>query len=220
MRWNPIAERNTISTPITEGESETPKTNKTIFLHATLGILIRPSAFFTRQRDLNLLDLATGLQLFRWMFLSWLTMSHFYLREVPGLLPTPFGVELQTYRFFEIFAYFPFGMAVIGFIAYELWVHGQAYATRAMPFSKVWETVSFAYFAPWLPTAVIDHLLVTWHLADPMVIVPLHICVVFVEMILTATGLRIVFGIPAKTAWRLGIFGGVLFLVLAGAAVR
>jgi len=190
------------------------------FWQASIGILFRPASLFSHLRTRDLLLLASLLQLTRWMFLSWVTMTRFAVCNAPALFPIPFGMELQDYRYFEIFAYLPYGLAIILFIAYEIWLHGRKHASRPMPFLKVWEVVALAYFAPWLPTVLLDHLLLSMNMALPAIVVPLHIAVVAAEAALTAVGLQKVFGIPGKSAVRLGAWGGVIFLVLAGLAVR
>ena len=187
---------------------------------ALLGILWRPADYFARLRVTDLLIFATALQLIRWAFMSSVTMTHFYLAQAPALFPVPFGLDLDAYRHIESYLYFPYGLGIILFISYEIWLHGKAHATRPMPFVKVWEVVSFAYFAPWLPTAVIDNLLLLFDLAIPSIIVPLHVTVVAAEAVLTAIGLQTVFGIPERRARALGAWGGVVFLVLAGLLIR
>ena len=187
---------------------------------ALVGILWRPSDYFARLRVEDLLVFATVLQLIRWVFMSSVTMTHFYLSEAPALFPIPFGLDLNSYRHIESYLYFPYGLAIILFISYEVWLHGRKHAGRPMPFVKVWEVVSFAYFAPWLPTAVIDNLLLVFDLAIPSIIVPLHMTVVAAEAVLTAIGLQTVFEIPERRAWALGAWGGVVFLVLAGLLIR
>ncbi len=191
-----------------------------IVWQATVDILLHPSVFFSRLRVSDLLRLAILLQISRWAFLSWVTMSHFHLRDTPTLLPVPFGFDLRTYRIFEIIGYFPYGMAMVGFIAYETWIHGRDHAPGPMSFSKTWQVVAFAYFAPWLPTALLDHLLLVWDLAQPYIVIPLHVTVVAASAALTEIGLRYVFDIPRKKARTLGLFGAAIFLVLAGLVVR
>ena len=152
--------------------------------------------------------------------MSCITMPHFYLRNPPVLFPVPFGIEQQAYRFFEIFAYFPYGLAIIGAITYVTWRYGKPYAAYSMSLSKVWQVIAIAYFIPWLPTLVLDNILLSFDLAIPPVIVPLHIAVVGLEVSLAAIGLQRVFGLSSLVAWKLGIVGGVIFLALAGIAVR
>ena len=188
--------------------------------YALLGILFRPSVYFCRLREQDLVIFATTLQLIRWLFMSAVTMTHFKLQEAPALLPIPLGIDLNSYRHFESFFYFPYGLAITLFITYELWLRGRRHASRPMPFTKVWEVVAFAYFAPWLPTAILDNLLLFFNLAIPVIIVPLHMTVVGVEIILTAIGLQMVFDIPREKAWALGIWGGTIFLILAGLMIR
>jgi len=185
-----------------------------------LGILYRPNVYFCRLREQDLLIFATALQLVRWVFMSAVTMTHFYLHEAPALFPIPFGIDIQTYRYLESFFYFPYGLAIILFISYEVWLHGKDHALRPMSFAKSWEVVCFAYFAPWLPTTILDNLILAFDLAIPSIIVPLHMTVVGVEVILTAIGLQMVFDMPQERAWRLGIWGGLIFLVMAGVLVR
>lgn len=187
---------------------------------ALVGVLFRPSVYFSRLRITDLLLFATALQLIRWIFMSSVTMTHFYLQKAPALFPIPFGMDLQSYRYIESFLYFPYGLAIMLFISYEVWLHGKDHAARPMPFVKVWEVVAFAYFAPWLPTTILDNLLLLLDLAIPSIIVPLHITVVGVEAVLTAIGLQAVFDIPEKRAWLLGGWGGVVFLILAGVLIR
>ncbi len=148
------------------------------------------------------------------------TMPHFYLKNPPAFLPIPFNIDLQQYRFFEIFAYFPYGLFIIFVITGVTWLYARPYSSPSMPLFRVWEVIAVAYFVPWLPTLVLDNLLLAFDLATPFIIVPLHITVVGFESALAAIGLQQVFNTPPKIAWKLGIGGGYIFLALAGIAVR
>ncbi len=187
---------------------------------AMVGVLFRPARLFRKVSEMDLLPLAMGLQLFRWLFVSGVTMTHFYLLQAPTLFPIPFGINLQSYRFFEIFGYFFYGLLILLFISYEIWLRGRLYAQREMPFSRVWVVVALAYFAPWLPTAILDNALVAFGLAHPLIVIPLHTAVVGGEAYLTMAGLRIVFGMPKFQAWALGAWGGIIFLAFAALGVR
>ena len=46
---------------------------------ALLGVMFRPSVYFSRLRIMDLLLFATILQLIRWIFMSSVTMTHFLL---------------------------------------------------------------------------------------------------------------------------------------------
>ncbi len=189
-------------------------------LLAVFSIWNRPSAFFDRVAVSNLVGLAVGLQLTRWLLYSGGTITHFYLAAPPTLLPIPFGMDLNDYRAMEIYACFPIGLAVMAVITYEIWLRGQRYAGLPMTFKKTWEVVALAWFAPWLPTLFLDNLLLMAGLANPPVIVPFHIIVVALESWLTAVGLQRVFAMPPNKAWRLSLWGGTVFLILYGAVVR
>ncbi len=184
-------------------------------------ILLRPSHVFTRMRGHDLLSLAIFLQLFRWHATAFTTMVSLYQERSPMLLPTPFGIDANTYRMVEIFAYGPYGLLVITGIARILYVYGRDHATiGVMTLGKTWELVGICFFAPWLPSLVIDSILIKLGWGGPMVIIPWHLFILTIEGALVAVGLNAVFGIPLAKATRLGIAAGFTFLVLAGILIR
>lgn len=213
-----------VSSKIKTSKAETAvkhrKMRKRVYWQSTFVALIKPHAFFSQLRGADFLWFAIILQLSRWTAMSCITMPHFYLQNPPVFFPVPFGIDQQAYRFFEIFAYFPYGLIIIAVITCLIWHYGKQYATVPMPLSKVSEVIAIAYFTPWLPTLILDNILLSYELATPIIIVPIHIGVVGLESSLTAIGLQQVFGIPREMAWKLGIGGGVIFLALAGVAVR
>ncbi|MBT4860780.1 MAG: hypothetical protein HON46_08250 [Gammaproteobacteria bacterium] len=196
------------------------RSRSNIFWQSTIGVLFRPKAFFSQLKQGNHFRLTILLQLIRWTAMCCVTMPHFYLKNPPSLFPVPFGIELQQYRFFEIFAYFPYGLFIIVVITNMTWLYVKKYTPQSISISKVWEVIAIAYFAPWLPTLVLDNFLLTYDLAIPFIIVPLHFAVVGIESALVAIGLQQVFNMPANKAWLIGLGGGFIFLALAGIVVR
>lgn len=184
-------------------------------------MFFRPSGLFTYIRRYDLFSLAFGLQFFRWQSTALTTVVSLYQTNAPMLLPVPFGYDPQAYRFFEIFAYGPYGMVMITLIALFVWYQGRSYARLAdMTFRQTWTLIGFSFFGPWLPCLLIDNVLVLLGWGGPGVIVPWHVAIVLMESILTMIGLNAVFGIPMRYAIRLGTSTGLLFLMLAGAVIR
>ncbi len=184
-------------------------------------LLLQPTGLFTRLRGYDLFQLALVLQFFRWQTTALTTMISLYVEKSPWLLPIPFGMDPERYRFIEIFAYGPYGLVVMTGIAYMVWVRGVRFATiKPMTFRKTWELIGLCFFAPWFPSLFIDTFLVKNGWGGPWVIIPWHISILGVEIILTSVGLNAVFGIPFSRAWRLGVYSGVAFLVFAGVLIR
>lgn len=187
-----------------------------------LHLPFRPVQSFIQLRTMDILALAVMIQVARWFISSFVTMSNLYFMRPAMLFPTPFGIEQQAYRFFEIFAYGPYGLVIITAIAYYLWTRGRDLARdkHPMTFRKTWEIVGVAYFTPWTPTIILDNILVGMGWGGPALMIPWHTAVVFVEMWLTAIGLRVVFGLPKAKANFLGVAGGFIFLFLAALVIR
>ncbi|MBF0162196.1 MAG: hypothetical protein HQL88_07900 [Magnetococcales bacterium] len=186
-----------------------------------LFLLLRPSGLFARMRGYDLLPLALILQAFRWHSTALTTMVSLYQERSPMLLPVPFGIDPDRYRWMEIFAYGPYGLLIITGIAYLVWVRGEPHATiKPMTFRKCWELIGLCFFAPWLPSLLLDAFLVKMGWGGPAIIIPWHVTILAVEMVLTCVGLHAVFGIPFPRALRLGALAGIAFLVFAGLLVR
>ncbi|MBF0447184.1 MAG: hypothetical protein HQL67_03185 [Magnetococcales bacterium] len=184
-------------------------------------MFLRPSGLYSRLRGYDLFPWAFFLQLFRWESTALTTVVSLYLDNSPMLLPVPFGIDPQAYRFAEIFFYGPYGLLIITILAYVIWVHGRDHATiDSMSLKKSWALVGFCFFGPWIPSLLIDSFLVYFGWGGPAVIIPWHIMIVVIESILTIVGLNAVFGIPFKRSLVLGIAVGLLFLILAGAVIR
>ncbi|MBF0158129.1 MAG: cyclic nucleotide-binding domain-containing protein [Magnetococcales bacterium] len=187
----------------------------------TVDLLFHPTEVFTWARGQSLLAWSICLQMFRWWATSITTMVNLHVSDTPMLLPVPMSFTPFIYRYFEIFAYGPYGLLIISTIALFLWRYGRAYATvKSMTFAKSWEMVGLAFFTPWLPTLLIDNLLIQYGIGGPEIMVPWHIVVVVVESWLVYVGLRAVFGIAQKQAWRLALGGCAVFLVMAGLLIR
>ncbi|MBF0124367.1 MAG: cyclic nucleotide-binding domain-containing protein [Magnetococcales bacterium] len=187
----------------------------------TFDLLWHPTAVFTWSRGQSLLAWALCLQMFRWWSTSITTMVNLYAADTPMLLPIPLQLTPLVYRYIEIFAYGPYGLLMVSLIAFFLWRYGVAYATvKSMTFAKSWEVVGLAFFAPWLPTLLIDNLLIQYDVAGPAVMMPWHIGVTLVESWLVYVGLRAVFGIAQSQARWLALASCILFLVCAGLLIR
>ncbi|MEO5353662.1 MAG: hypothetical protein H7835_10705 [Magnetococcus sp. XQGC-1] len=186
-----------------------------------LFLLLQPSSLFTRMRGYDLFRLAFVLQFFRWQSTALTTMVTLYQERSPMLLPVPFGIDPERYRFFEIFAYGPYGLLIMTGIAYLLWVHGEPYATiKPMTLRKTWELIGLCFFAPWFPSLLIDAFLVKLGWGGPAVIIPWHVAILAVEVLLTGVGLNAVFGIAWPRAVGLAALSGAAFLVFAGILIR
>ncbi|MEO5340304.1 MAG: hypothetical protein H7837_07290 [Magnetococcus sp. MYC-9] len=186
-----------------------------------LFLLLQPTALFTRMRGYDLFRLALFLQFFRWQSTAFTTMVTLYQERSPMLLPVPFGVDPERYRLMEIFAYGPYGLLVMTGIAYLVWVRGEPHATiKPMSFRKSWELIGLCFFAPWLPSLLLDAFLVKMGWGGPAVIIPWHVTILAVEVVLTGVGLNAVFGIPWPRAVRLAVLAGLAFLVFAGVLIR
>ncbi|MBF0401187.1 MAG: hypothetical protein HQL90_10515 [Magnetococcales bacterium] len=184
-------------------------------------LLLQPAGLFSRLRGYDLFRLALVLQFFRWQSTALTTMVTLYQERSPMLLPVPFGIDPERYRFIEIFLYGPYGMVIMTGIAYLVWVRGEAYATiRPMTFRKTWELIGLCFFAPWVPSLLLDALLVKMGLGGPAIIIPWHVTILAIEVVLTSVGLNAVFGIPLPRAVWLGGVAGAAFLVFAGLLIR
>lgn len=184
-------------------------------------LIIQPTGLFTRMRGCDLFRLAVTLQFFRWTTTALTTMVSLYQEHSPMLLPTPFGIDPERYRFIEIFAYGPYGLLVMTGIAYLVWVRGEPYATiKPMTLRKTWELIGLCFFGPWVPSLLIDTFLVKMGWGGPAIIIPWHLTILAVEVFLTTVGLHSVFGIPLPKALRLGGISGIAFLVFAGILIR
>ncbi|MBF0453470.1 MAG: hypothetical protein HQL72_01480 [Magnetococcales bacterium] len=184
-------------------------------------MFLRPSGLYTRLRAFDMLPLAVFLQVFRWESTALTTVVSLYQENSPMLLPVPFGIDPQSYRFFEIFAYGPYGLVIISTLSYFIWQYGRSHAVISiMTYRRTWTLVGFCFFGPWIPSLLIDSFLVKLGWGSPEVIIPWHITIVVIESILTVVGLNAVFGIPLKRSIHLGAGAGLLFLLLAGAVIR
>jgi CRP/FNR family cyclic AMP-dependent transcriptional regulator len=184
-------------------------------------LLVHPTQTWDWVRGRSLLTWAIALQCFRWWITSVTTMVHLYVSDMPVFLPVPWDIPLPTYRYFEIFAYGPYGMFIVTMMAWYLWRQGQHHASvQSMHFAKSWELVGLSFFAPWLPSLIIDNILIHFGLGTPEVIVPWHIAIVILEAGLLYLGLRSVFGMARKTSFRLAAGAMMIFLVLAGILIR
>ena len=184
-------------------------------------ILLKPSGLFTRMRAYPLFRLALFLQFFRWQTTALTTMVSLYQENSPMLLPIPFGIHPEKYRLMEIFLYGPYGLLVMTGLAYLVWVHGEPHATiKPMTMRKTWELLGLCFFGPWLPSLLIDTVLIKIGWGGPAIIIPWHLTILAVEVLLTTVGLKEIFGIPFAQSLRLGAVAGGAFLVFAGILIR
>ncbi|MBF0584861.1 MAG: hypothetical protein HQL80_11600 [Magnetococcales bacterium] len=184
-------------------------------------LFLRPAGLFARLRGYDLFRLALAVQIFRWQSTAFTTMVTLYQEKSPMLLPVPFGIDPDQYRFMEIFLYGPYGLLIMTGIVYLVWVHGEPYATiRPMTFRKTWELIGLCFFAPWVPSLLLDAFLVKMGWGGPAIIIPWHVTILAIEVVLTSVGLNAVFGIPASRSVRLGGVAGAAFLVFAGLLIR
>lgn len=183
-------------------------------------ILFRPAQAFTILLERDLFRCAVRLQIFRWFFTAATTMVSLYTTHSNMLFPTPFGIPEESYRFWELFGYGPYGVLLIFTLAYLVWVHGREYAPRPMSYRKTFEVVAIAFFAPWLPTIPLDNVLVLMGWGGPPVMITWHTAIVAFEGWLVHKGLRTVFDMPPQVAARLGWLAGMGFMVLAGLLIR
>ncbi|MBF0613926.1 MAG: hypothetical protein G8237_01965 [Magnetococcales bacterium] len=189
--------------------------------HFIFFVLFRPEGLFTRLRAYDLLPWAIFLQVVRWQSTALTTMVTLYHEKSPMLLPVPFGIDPDSYRFFEIFAYGPYGLLMITIMAYVIWVHGAPHATiTPLTMRKAWTLLGFCFFGPWLPSLCVDSFLIMLGFGGPEVIIPWHVTIVAAESFFTAAGLRTIHGLPTQRALALGGVTGALFLVLAGSVIR
>ncbi|MBF0358433.1 MAG: hypothetical protein HQL70_07470 [Magnetococcales bacterium] len=186
----------------------------------TCFIFLRPAGLYTRIRGNDLFIWALLLQFFRWETTALTTLVALYEENSPMLLPVPFGIEATKYRYFEIYAYGPYGLLIITIMATVIWWYGKEYATLNMTIKRTWTLLGFCFFGPWLPSLLLDTFLVRYGWGGPEVIIPWHMTIVAVETILLIVGLKRVFGIEFQRALRLGLAGGAIFLFLAGAVIR
>lgn len=184
-------------------------------------VLFQPEGLFTRMRAFDLFRWALVLQIIRWESTALTTMVTMYRERSAMLLPVPFAIDPVSYRFFEIFAYGPYGLLMITIMAYVVWVHGAPYATLAsLTMRKAWTLLGFCFFGPWLPSLCVDSFLIMLGFGGPEVIVPWHVTIVAAESLFTAGGLRSIFGISLRRSLLLGGVVGALFLILAGVVIR
>ncbi|MBF0444109.1 MAG: hypothetical protein HQL68_00860 [Magnetococcales bacterium] len=184
-------------------------------------MFLRPSGLYARLRGHDLFIWAFVLQFFRWQTTAITTVVALYQENSPMLLPVPFGIDPKSYRYFEIYAYGPYGMLIITLMATAIWWYGRGYAvTLHMTLKRTWTLIGLCFFGPWLPSLLIDSFLVKQGWGGPQVIIPWHISIVAIETLLLIVGLKTVFGISFNISVRLGVGGGALFLFLAGAAIR
>ena len=178
-------------------------------------MFLRPSGLYTRLRGYDLFPWALMLQIFRWESTALTTVVSLYQENSPMLLPVPFGIDPESYRYFEIYAYGPYGLFIITVMAYFIYRTGRDHTTiSAMSFKQCWTLVGFSFFGPWIPSLLIDSFLVKLGWGGPGVIIPWHIGIVVLETILTVVGLNSIFGIPFKRSLTLGAGAGLLFLTM------
>lgn len=189
--------------------------------HFVWFVLFRPEGLFTRLRAYDLFRWALALQILRWESTALTTMVTLYHEKSDMLLPVPFGIDPQAYRFFEIFAYGPYGLLIITIIAYVIQVHGAPFALQTpLTMRRAWTLLGFCFFGPWLPSLCVDSFLIMLGFGGPEVIIPWHVTIVAAESLFTAAGLRTIHGIPIRRALGLGALTGFLFLILAGLVIR
>lgn len=183
-------------------------------------ILFHPAQTFPLLLERNLFNCALRLQFIRWFVTAGSTMVSLYITDSSMLFPTPLGIPEKEYRFFEIFAYGPYGILLMFTLAYLVWVHGREHAPKPMTFRKTFEVVGIAFFAPWLPSIPLDNVLVLMGWGGPPVMITWHTAIVAIEGWLVYTGLRVVFDMPRAVAIRLGWVAGMGFMILAGLLIR
>ncbi|MBF0293709.1 MAG: hypothetical protein HQL96_00855 [Magnetococcales bacterium] len=184
-------------------------------------ILFMPEGLFTRLRAYDLFRWAFVLQCIRWESTALTTMVTLYRERSAMLLPVPFGIDPDTYRYFEIFLYGPYGLLIITIMAYVVHVHGASWAVISpLTMRRAWTLIGFCFFGPWLPSLCVDSFLIMLGFGGPEVIVPWHVTIVAAESLFTAAGLRSIFGLPLARALWLGAACGAMFLILAGSVIR
>ncbi|MBF0427309.1 MAG: hypothetical protein HQL94_00165 [Magnetococcales bacterium] len=184
-------------------------------------ILFQPEGLFTRMRAFDLFRWALVLQFIRWESTALTTMVTLYREQSSMLLPVPFAIDPNTYRFFEIFLYGPYGLLMITAMAYIIHVHGAPFATTVpLTMRKAWTLLGFCFFGPWLPSLCVDSFLIMLGFGGPEFIIPWHVTIVAAESLFTAAGLRSIFGLPRPRALALGALSGGMFLIFAGSVIR
>lgn len=185
-------------------------------------VLVAPYKAFDRLKCTDFLWTGIFLMILRWGVTALNTVYRMYVHGSPALFDPPFGMELQAYRYYEIFWYAPYGVMMLLVIAWIIFHLARAMTQAAeLTFRKTLELVALTFFAPWLVSAVGDPILVYTVNARPEFLVPLHIALLTWECFLLSLGFHRMFDLPF---WRkctlLGFAAGVLFVALGALVIR
>lgn len=198
-----------------------PITALIILKRISMEIVFRPSRFFRRISRRDGMKIALTLMLIRWTVAPATTIRWMYEYESPMLFLPPFGMDEKTYRFYELFLYGPAGFCFTLIIAGVIYTWGRhVYSMRDIRYSKMLEIVAAAFFVPWVPSVLLDYVMITQFGGIPETIVPPHIGVVIWESWLVMLGLRFVYGIPVRRSMFMGFLAGISFIVLGAFLMR
>lgn len=161
------------------------------------------------------------LMLLRWSAAPITTVLNLYYHPAPALLPIPFDIPLQTYRFYEIFWYGPYGLLMVFAIAWVLFVLCRRFSPRdpRISFRRVAGITSLAFFTPWLVLLVVEPLIASGY-GTPRFLVPAHLAILGWEALLAGIGLRTAFNLSRRQVLILGCTMGIVFVVLGAPVIR
>ena len=186
-----------------------------------LELAYSPARAFDRLKDTDFLKWSVILLAVRWIVSAANTLTNMYLHHSPMAIRPPFGIEKDTYRFYEIFWYGPYGVLIMLTIVLALFLIGKRYyRNHHISFRKTFEIVSLSFFTPWLPTVPGDYLLILTVNARPEFLVPFHVIILSWECWLVSLGFRRIFGVEFRQSAFLALVAGGLFFGLGGLLIR
>lgn len=184
-------------------------------------VAYNPVGVFDRLKETNILKLAIILLVIRFPVTAITTVATMYAHKSPMAITPPFGLDEQSYRYYEIFWYGPYGIVMMLIITLAVFLIARRfYHDPNITFRKTLEIVSLSFFTPWLPSIPGDYLILVTVNAAPVFLIVFHISILVWECCLISLGFRRIFEIPLARCAILGLVVGTLFIAMGGLFMR
>lgn len=187
-----------------------------------LQLAYAPGKVFDRLRETDIFRLALFLMAIRWSVTSFTTVLNMYYNASPMFLSPPFGIDPDTYRFYEIFWYGLYGIFMMFVVTLALFlIAKRLYHVHAISFRKTFGLVALCFFTPWVPSVLGDYILVMAVNAHPLYLVPFHVALILTwECYLVGLGFHRVFDTSLSRGAYLGFVAGATFVALGALLIR
>ena len=175
---------------------------KKIFLQT---ITFSPSKAFVALKANDIYVWAVWLLIIRCEVTSLLTVTNMYIHNSPMFFNPPFGIDEDTYRFYEIFWYGPYVALLILVITWSMtFVSKKIFRVHCVSFRKVFQIYTLSVFVPWLITIPGDYIAVVIFNAEPAYFIPFHLTIQAWTSVLIVTGFRVIYNTSAMQGIFLG----------------